>query len=110
MEKQTRIFGSFKHWPQKKWSWIKNNGGYDNKRDFFRMHWEVQDNYPDRVHFHVEAPAYDNDPELNLLKQKVILKIINSDIEKNARSNNLNYVKGRFTSLKSIKKNRQLHF
>ena len=68
------------------------------------MHWEVQNNYPDRVYFHVEAPSYENDPKLNDLKNRMISKILNSKIERSAKSNNFDYVQGRLTSSEMIKK------
>jgi len=58
------------------WNYSKNHGNYDSGENFLSIHWEVKNNYPNKVRLHVESPKESVDSELNKLKMKIIITIM----------------------------------
>ncbi|WP_243375448.1 hypothetical protein [Geotalea sp. SG265] len=88
------------------WDWAKNDGGYTEGRDFFSIHWEVRHNYPCAIMFHVEAPRYEIDPELNTLKEDVITEILSSGILNKVTSKDYSLEIGRRINQSEIRRNK----
>lgn len=63
------------------WDFSRNNGSYVKGKDFLSIHWEIAENSPGEVRFHVEAPTYLIDNELNLIKSKIIILLLSKIIE-----------------------------
>jgi|SRR5579884_2089700 len=86
------------------WDWSKNDGEYTNHRDFFSVHWEVQERDPNSIRLHVESPRYEKDPFLNNLKQEVVNAILNSNIAKVVQHSGYQYKRGSKVSSSDVQK------
>ncbi|NTV68386.1 MAG: hypothetical protein HGB06_12085 [Chlorobaculum sp.] len=58
------------------WEWSRRGGNYNNHRDFFTIHWEIQESKPNEVRFHVESPIAEVDQNLNDIKKNIISRFI----------------------------------
>lgn len=63
------------------WDFSRNNGSYSKGKDFLSIHWEIKEDSPNEVRFHVESPIYSIDNELNLIKSKIIILLLANLIE-----------------------------
>jgi hypothetical protein len=86
------------------WDWSKNNGEYKNHRDFFSVHWEVQERDPNSIRLHVESPNYTIDPFLNNLKQDVVDAILISNLAAAVQSSGFQHKRGSKTSCSAVQK------
>ena len=107
------------------WEWSTRGAGYEDERDFFSVHWQIdlpRGFFPDRqvnswkgrfpnwqidtpknhpratriaVLLHVASPRHDIDPALNDLKQEVIEAMLNSAVKQQVRVNGFEYEIGR---------------
>jgi len=80
-EKDKQISGRLCKAYLENWDFSRNNGSYTKNEDFLSIHWEIAENSPDEVRFHVEAPTYLIDNELNLIKSKIIILLLSKLIE-----------------------------
>lgn len=86
------------------WEWSRRGGDYKNGRDFFTIHWEMQENKPNEVRFHVESPNFNEDPRLNNLKVDIVLRFLKDDIRKAIYSADFEFKSGRRISENCIRK------
>jgi hypothetical protein len=84
------------------WDWSKNGGGYNAHRDFFSVHWEVQDRDPNSIRLHVESPKYEVDSFLNDLKQEVVNAIFASDLAQVVQRSGYQYKRGSKVSSSAV--------
>lgn len=103
-EHGTLIGGPLKKAVVFEWDWSKNGGGYGENRDFFTVHWEVQERDPNSIRLHVESPVYQNDSFLNELKQEVIDAILASNIGQVVQQNGYEFQRGRKLSSEAVQK------
>lgn len=92
------VGGSFTQGLERRWDWTKNGGNYHQHRDFFSVHWEVQDRDPHSIRLHVEAPSQERDPILNAVKHDVIAALLASKIGLVVRQSGHDYLPGPRTS------------
>ncbi len=100
----TSLGGNLEKSVPSNWDWSKNGGEYVNGRNFFSVHWEVQERDPNSIRLHVESPNSSIDPFLNDLKQEVVQAILLSDIASKVSTCGFEYEEGKKTSIASIKR------
>lgn len=100
------ISGHLENVYPKHWLWCKPNGNYGKGRDFFHIHWEVHEQNPGDIRFHVEAPRIAVDPVLNEIKREVIHALLQSDVEMVVKQHGYGYKIGRRLSEQAIEKNK----
>ena len=98
------VGGPFTQGVDRRWDWTRNYGGYHRHRDFFSVHWEVQERDPSCVRLHVEAPSQAIDPFLNGIKQELVTAILASDIADVVRRSGYLYQPGARTSDRAIQR------
>ena len=102
----TLIGGSYTKGVVTGWDWITNGGGYNKHRDFFSVHWEVQEHDPYSVRLHVEAPARKIDSILNGIKHDLVAAILASNIPGIAHGAGYEYLAGRRVSAPEMNRNK----
>lgn len=98
------VGGPFTQGLERRWDWKRNGGNYHNHRDFFSVHWEVQDRDPFSIRLHVEAPSHAKDPILNDLKHDVIVALLASKIGDVVQQSGHDYLPGTRTSEAAIRR------
>ena len=97
------------------WEWERNGGGYIKGRDFFSIHWQVNIPKTERVvssndrgsiRLHVEYPRYATDPILNEVKRELVVALLDSTLEQEARDRGYGYKAGIRTSTDQIRANK----
>ncbi len=100
------VGGGFTKGSDPAWDWAKCGGGYDQNRDFFSVHWEVQERDPANIRLHVEAPTSSEDSLLSSIKQQVIEAILAYDIATVAHQAGWIYKRGARVSTAAIHKHK----
>jgi len=100
--RDTYIGGSLVSGRVPNWDWSRNGGDYTNHRDFFTVHWEVQERTPAAVRLHVESPPALVDAELNGIKKQVVERMLADDLAAAVRAAGFEYQRGRMVSAASI--------
>jgi hypothetical protein len=100
------VGGKFTNGTQPRWDWTRHGGSYGQNRDFFSVHWEVQERDPSSIRLHVEAPDESADATLNQIKQQVVQALLASDIETIAKQNGFVYRPGSQISSKAMSRNK----
>lgn len=88
------------------WERRRNKGSYNKGLDFFSVHWEAKDEYPNQIRLHVESPPFAIDSDLNKLKQEVIAIIRTLNMEKSVRESGYGYEDGSRLSPSNILENK----
>lgn len=88
------------------WHWSKNGGKHANNRDFFWVHWEINDKNPESVKLHVECPKAAIEPELNGIKQQIIEALLSTRFKKLIEEHGYTYIVGRQVSPEYIRANK----
>lgn len=86
------------------WTWSRRGGDYKNGRDFFTIHWEIQENKPNEVRFHVESPTVEVDNKLNDIKNDIVSIFLRDDIKRVILSKGFDYKIGSRISEKCIRR------
>lgn len=88
------------------WHWSKNGGKYDNNRDFFWIHWEINDRNPESVKLHVECPKATLEPELNSIKQEIVESFLSAHFKNLIEQHGYTYMVGRRIKPEHVKRNK----
>jgi len=88
------------------WHWSKNGGSYDNSRDFFWIHWEINEAKPNRVKLHIECPNAMVEPELNEIKQEMAQAFLSPQFKNLIEQSGYTYIPGRQIRPEHIRRNK----
>src|SRR5262245_17378079 len=88
------------------WHWSSNGGNYKNGRDFFWIHWEINDLRPSNVKLHVECPPADAEPEMNAIKHEIVEAFLSPNFKKILEQNGYSYAENRKVKSADIRQNK----
>jgi hypothetical protein len=100
------VGGKFTKSTNPDWNWARHGGSYDKNRDFFSVHWEVQERDPSSIRLHVESPDESADAALNLIKHQVVQALLASNIKSIALHKGYAYRSGPRISAKAMSSNK----
>lgn len=80
LQQVTNKSGSLTWFQPPKWYWTRNGGDYTHSRDFFCVHWEIQQaplqlQLGHFVRLHVECPRFGVDSLLNGIKEDLVMDL-----------------------------------
>ncbi len=100
------IDGPYTFGHEQGWHWSKNQGNHARGRDFFWVHWEISDGKPNHVKLHIESPKSEIDPELNAIKEQLVVAFLSPKISRLATQNGFAYKIGSRLKSEHIEKYR----
>ena len=105
-ETGSSIDGPYKFGYEQGWHWSKDGGNYNNNRDFFWVHWEINDKNPESVKLHIECPKAEIEPELNSIKQEIVEAFLSARFKNLIEQHGYKYIIGRQIKPEHIKRNK----